>query len=209
MPSPLFPMRRPRPSQRRSQAGFNLLELLVVVIILGIVFAVGFPSFQFVTNSGRVSNPANELLATLQLARMEAIRRGQRTVVCRSENPLAAAPTCTTTAGNWGGWLAFVDGNSNGAFDAATDVRLRTHNVNPPTVVVASAAVSGASSRVIFRPDGLARTAAGGLLGARIRVCVATTRPADNARDVVITAGSRTAVLRVNAAGACAAPANA
>ena len=208
MPSPLFPMRRPRASQRRSQAGFNLLELLVVVIILGIVFAVGFPSFQFVTNSGRVSNPANELLATLQLARMEAIRRGQRTVVCRSQNPLAAAPTCTTTAGNWGGWLAYVDTNANSAFDG-TDIRLRTHNVNPPTVVVASTAVSGASSRVIFRPDGLARTAAGGLLGARIRVCVATTRPADNARDVVITAGSRTAVLRVNAAGACAAPPNA
>lgn len=208
MPSPLFPMRRPRPFQRRSQAGFNLLELLVVVIILGIVFAVGFPSFQFVTNSGRVSNPANELLATLQLARMEAIRRGQRTVVCRSENPLAAAPTCTTTAGNWGGWLAYVDVNANDAFDG-TDVRLRTHNINPPTVVVASAAVSGASSRVIFRPDGLARTAAGGLLGATIRVCVATTRPADNARDVVITAGSRTAVVRFNAAGACPAPANA
>lgn len=208
MPSPLFPMRRPCPSPRRSQAGFNLLELLVVVIILGIVFAVGFPSFQFVTNSGRVTNPANELLATLQLARMESIRRGQRTVVCRSENPLAAAPTCTTTAGNWGGWLAFVDTNSNGTFDG-TDIRLRTHNVNPPTVVVASAAVSGASSRVIFRPDGLARTAAGGLLGARIRVCVATTMPSDNARDVVITAGSRTAVLRVNAAGACAAPADA
>ena len=208
MPSPLFPMRRPRPSQRRSQAGFNLLELLVVVIILGIVFAVGFPSFQFVTNSGRVSNPANELLATLQLARMESIRRGQRTVVCRSQNPLVAAPTCTTTAGNWGGWLAFVDTNSNGTFDG-TDIRLRAHNVNPPTVVVASAAVSGASSRVIFRPDGLARTAAGGLLGARIRVCVATTMPSDNARDVVITAGSRTAVLRVNAAGACAAPADA
>lgn len=208
MPSLLFPMRRPGPSQRRSQAGFNLLELLVVVIILGVVFAVGFPSFQFVTNSGRVSNPANELLATLQLARMEAIRRGQRTVVCRSDDPLAAAPTCTTTAGNWGGWLAYVDVNANDAFDG-TDVRLRTHNINPPTVVVASAAVSGASSRIIFRPDGMARTADGGLLGARIRVCVATTRPADNARDVVITAGSRTAVLRVNAAGACAAPANA
>lgn len=197
------------PRSGRHQDGFNLVELVVVVIILGIVFAVGFPSFQYVTNSGRVSNPANELLATMQLARMEAIRRGQRTVICRSENPLDAAPTCTTDSGNWGGWLAFVDTNNNGTFDAASDIRLRVHNVNPPTVVVASALISAESSRIIFRPDGLARTAAGGLLGARIRVCVPTTTPADNARDVVITAGSRTAVLRVNAAGACANPANA
>lgn len=209
MRSPSFPKRRRTRSASRLQAGFNLLELLVVLIILGVVLAIGFPSFQYVTNSGRVTNPANELLSTLQLARMEAIRRGQRTVVCRSENPLDAAPTCNTTAGNWAGWLAFVDVNANGTFEAAGDIRLRVHNVNPPTIVIASGAISGASSRVVFRPDGLARTAAGGLLGARIRVCVATATPSDNARDVIIAAGSRTAVLRVNAGGACAAPANA
>jgi type IV fimbrial biogenesis protein FimT len=202
-------MRTPHRTFRHGQSGFNLLEVLVVLVILGILFGVGFPTFQYVTNSGRVSNPANELLATLQLARMEAIRRGQRTVVCRSQNSAAAAPTCTTAAGNWSGWLAFVDTNANGTFEAANDIRLRTNTVNPPTVVVASASVSGASSRVVFRPDGLARTAAGGLLAARIRICVPTTLPADNSRDVVMTAGSRTAVIRVNSAGACAAPANA
>ncbi len=208
MRSRIFPKQRQAPAAGRWQAGFNLVELMVVVIILGIVFAIAFPSFQFVTNSGRVSNPANELLATLQLARMEAIRRGQRTVVCRSENSQDPAPVCTTTAGNWGGWLAFVDLNGNGTFEA-TDVRLRVNSINPPTIVIASPAVSAGSSRVVFRPDGLARTAAGGLLAAQIRVCVATTLPNDNARDVAISGGSRTAVLRFNAAGACPAPANA
>lgn len=207
MRSPILPKRRQALASGRLQAGFNLVELLVVVIILGILFAAGFPSFQYVSNSSRVSNPANELLATLQLARMEAIRRGQRTVVCRSDNALDAAPTCTTAAGNWTGWMAFVDLNANGTFEGA-DVRLRVNGINPPAVIVASPAVTGGSQRVVFRPDGLARTAAGGLLAARIRVCVATTLPTDNARDVTITAGSRTAVLRVNAAGACAAPAN-
>lgn len=208
MRSPTFLKRGRGPVSGHREAGFSLIELVVVVVILGVVLGIGLPSFRYVSNSGRVTNPANELLATLQLARMESIRRGQRTVVCRSENSQDAAPTCTTAAGNWAGWLAFVDTNRNGAFDG-TDVRLRVNNVNPPAVVVASPAISGESSRVVFRPDGLARTNAGGLLAARIRVCIATTLPADNARDIVITSGSRTAVIRTNAAGACAAPANA
>lgn len=195
-------------SGRPAQQGFNLVELLVVLVVMGVVFAVGFPSFRYVTNSGRVTNPANEILATLQLARMEAIRRGERTVVCRSEDSASATPTCTTAAGNWSGWLAFVDLDGNSTF-GGTDIRLRVNSINPPTVVIASPAVSGGSSRVVFRPDGLARTNAGALLAAQIRVCVATTLPADNARDIAITAGSRMAVIRFNAAGACAAPADA
>ncbi|MFY2765410.1 GspH/FimT family pseudopilin [Arenimonas sp. MALMAid1274] len=194
----------------RRQAGFNLLELLVVLIILGVLLAVAFPSFRFVVNSSRITNPANELLATMQLARMEAIRRNARTVVCRSQNPNAAAPTCTTAAGNWDGWVAFVDTNRDGAVTAG-ELVLRAVPMNAPATLVSSPAISGASNRVVFRPDGLARTPAGALLAARLRVCVPETTPSDNARDLTITQGSRLVVVRSTAvitSGACAAPAN-
>lgn len=193
--------------RRPAQSGFTLVELMVTVIVLAVVMAIGFPSFRYVTNSGRVTNPANELLATLQTARMEAIRRGQRTVVCRTDNADAAAPTCVAAAGNWGGWLAFVDADRDGTLDVG-EVVLRVTSVRAPAVANASPAISGASNQVVFRPDGLARTAAGALLAAQIRICVADTVPTENARDIAITAGSRLSVLRVNTGGACAAPAN-
>lgn len=192
-------------SRRNRQSGVTLLELVITVAVAAILMALAVPSFQSVMNSGRVSNPANEMVATLQLARIEAFRRGERTVVCRSDNADTAAPTCSTSAGAWGGWLAFVDTDSDGAV-GATEVRLRATNVNAPTIVIPSAKISAGSSRIVFRPDGLAHETNGTLLVAQVRVCVPTTAPAENARDVVISGGARMSVVRRNAAGACAAP---
>ena len=59
-------IRRTNPRSVRRQAGFNLVELVVVVIILGVIMAAGSQGFAYVVNSGRVTNPANELLSTLQ-----------------------------------------------------------------------------------------------------------------------------------------------
>jgi type IV fimbrial biogenesis protein FimT len=192
---------------RSRQKGVTLIELIVVIVIAAILVALAIPSFQSVINSSRVSNPANEMVATLQLARMEAFRRGERTVVCRSENADSATPSCTTSAGNWGGWLAFVDTDGNGSV-SGTDVVLRTTAVAQPAVVIPSARISSASNSIVFRPDGLARESNGTLLVAQVRICVPTTTPPENARDVAISGGARISVVRQNAAGACAAPAN-
>lgn len=193
--------------RRIRQAGVTLIELLVTIAVAAILLSIAVPSFQSLMNASRVSNPANELLATMQLARMEAFRRGERTVVCRSDNAETASPSCNASSGNWGGWVAFVDVNANGVRDGSEEV-LRGTAVVAPTVVVPSAAISSASNNVVFRPDGLARLSTGALLVAQIRVCVPTTTPAENARDVAISGGARMSVLRRNASGACAAPAN-
>ncbi|HRG14501.1 MAG TPA: GspH/FimT family pseudopilin [Pseudomonadota bacterium] len=194
-------------SRRFRQAGVTLIELIVTLTIAAILVALATPSFQSVMNSSRVSNPANEMIATLQLARMEAFRRGERTVVCRSENADSASPSCTSASGDWGGWLAFVDIDANGAM-GGTDVVLRATSVPAPTVVTPSDRISSASNNIVFRPDGLAHEANGTLLVAQVRVCVPTTMPPENARDIAISGGARISVVRRNAAGACAAPAN-
>lgn len=195
----------PRPNSR--QYGFTLIELIVALSVLAILTAVAVPGFTSTLNSGRIRGPTNELVATLQLARMESFRRGQRTVVCRSDDAGSAAPTCNAAAGNWGGWLAFVDVDRDGTFSAG-DVNLRATEVLAPAVIIASPVISGGLSRVVFRPDGLAHENTGALLAAQIRVCVATTSPNENARDVVISGGARISVLRRNAAGVCPAPAD-
>lgn len=179
---------------RAGEAGFTLIELMVTVAVLAILLAIAFPSFTALVNSNRLTGNANALVAALQHARSEAVSRNASIVVCRSVN----GTTCATGA-QWNGWITIVE--TGGAV-------LRVNTVKAPVVVSASSNISGNNDRVVFRPDGMARASGGALLNARLAVCIATTRPAENQRFVNIGTGSRISVSRANGAGACAAPGN-
>lgn len=61
---------------RRKVSGFTIIELMVTLAVLVIVAASAAPAFQDVLAANRVTSQANTLLAAVQLARSEAIKRG-------------------------------------------------------------------------------------------------------------------------------------
>jgi len=192
----------PYPGSRSS--GFTLVELMVTLSVAAIMIALAAPSFASIFNSNRLAGTANELLATLQSARIEAVRRNLRTVVCRSDD----GATCNTASGNWGGWISFVDTDRSGVFNAG-DVLLRTNTIATPVRVTASPAISGDSSRVAFGSDGFAHATNGTMLSATIGVCIVTAEPNLNTRDVALATGSRVSVVSPPVRrAACAAPGN-
>lgn len=71
---------------RHRREGFTLIELMIVVAILSICFAIALPELRSVLNNSQIRSYADELLAGLQLARAEAIRSN--------------APVTITLAGN-------------------------------------------------------------------------------------------------------------
>jgi type IV fimbrial biogenesis protein FimT len=90
---------------RHSEAGFNLVELLVVISVASILMGLGVSSYRYVTNSSRVSSEINSLLGDMQVARSEAIKRGQPVSIC----PSTDGATCAL-AGSWnGGWIIFTN----------------------------------------------------------------------------------------------------
>lgn len=85
--------------------GFSLVEMMVVVSILGILAAIGMPSYQQMISSTRILNEINDLRGHLEYARSEALKRGQTVVVC----PSSDGSSCDTTSQNWEkGWIVFA-----------------------------------------------------------------------------------------------------
>ncbi len=202
---PMF-RRRPLPSAvrgpRARAAGFSLIELMIAVFVLAVAIGVSVPLFTNVVNASRLTSNANELVAAIQSARAEAIRQNQRASLCGSDDGL----NCSNTT-PWRGWVVFADVNGNGLVDAGE--RVRSGTIEAPVQVLPSANITGANNRVLFRADGMAYGNGNILLEANLRVCLPTTNPPQNARDVNIAMGGRAAVRApVNAAGACAAPGN-
>lgn len=200
----LLPVPAVRWPPKAGMRGFSLAEMMIVIAVIGVLAAIAFPSFVGVINGGRLSGMTNELVASIQIARTEAIRRNVRAVVCPSANG-----TSCSGGNNWSaGWMVFFDSNlpANNSADAGETV-LRYVQGKAPTQVFTSPAIGAA---LVFRPDGRARaTAAGALLKGTIAVCLPVTQPTDNNRDVIITFGSQVSVSRRSSGnGACAAPAD-
>jgi type IV fimbrial biogenesis protein FimT len=59
----------------RNARGFTLLELIIVLAVMAILVAWGFPSLEESMKNNRMVAQNNEMVAMLQYARSEAIRR--------------------------------------------------------------------------------------------------------------------------------------
>ncbi|QTQ37787.1 GspH/FimT family pseudopilin [Aromatoleum petrolei] len=64
-----------RPRLYPRQSGFNLLELMVTIAIVGIVAAIAYPSMQEVLAAQRVRAASSALHEALIMARAEALKR--------------------------------------------------------------------------------------------------------------------------------------
>jgi type IV fimbrial biogenesis protein FimT len=141
---------------------------MVTVSVLAIVLAMGVPSFQQLILSNRMAVQANDFLGSMNLARSEAVKRGQRVVLCKTADPLAANPCNTSTSVAWGqGWLIFVDSDNDAQFDAG-EVLLKVHERISPSTLSGNTNVADYLS---YAADGTTRLTSNAFQSGTLTLC--------------------------------------
>lgn len=94
--------RQPRHAERRSARAFTLIELLFAITLLGILVALGLPSFTDWIRNGQIRTVAEALQDGLRTAQTEAVRRNQQVVISftNDTNP-QLNPTAVVDGRGW------------------------------------------------------------------------------------------------------------
>jgi len=98
-----------------NQSGFNLVEVMVVIGILGVLLALAFPSYRAWVENLKTRNAADAFQNGLKLARVEAARRNTNVdfvLTTDVPSPTNLSVTSSTTGTNW-----LVRANLGASFD--------------------------------------------------------------------------------------------
>ena len=131
-----------RLGRRRCARGLTMIELMTALVVVGILFAIAVPSYRNASLGSRLSASANDLLASVQLARSEAIKRNIAVTLCASAN----GTTCAASGGWEQGWVVRAAGEVIQTQQALPDRYLFTQ--------------AGGTAPLNFQPIGIGATAA-------------------------------------------------
>lgn len=153
-----------RTRSKRSIGGFTLIEMLVVIIVIGVLFAIAAPGWDTILSRQRVSAAREQITQTIRVAQSDARRsRSPRAVVfdmsTASKPRIANVPyipdnTQATASRN----TVLISGTSpawlllgNGDGSATTDGNVSARTVK---LAVTNAATNAASSYPVLIFDG-------------------------------------------------------
>jgi type IV fimbrial biogenesis protein FimT len=174
------------------------MELMLTLAVAAVIMGIAVPNFTAFIRNNRLTSGANDLLASVQLARTEAIKRQVSVAVCASANPTVAVPTCS--GGPFvAGWVVWVDADNDWIPDNnVNEPVLSRHLALDNTLTVRS----DNNGRMRYQASGFASPASGGFTPTlNIAMCdargIVTQGTSSTGRALVLTATGRARVTRV------------
>jgi len=129
----------------RSQTGFSLAELVIVISVIAILIAVAVPAFLSWLPNMRLKSDARNVVSSIQKAKVEAIKRNQCVGISFSTVVYPA------TGGNY---VVFLDDGSGGGtrcdgFQNGSEASLASTSVDKDVSLI-SASFTGSVSSISF-----------------------------------------------------------
>ncbi len=165
----------------RKQDGLTLIELLTTVAIVAVLAVVAIPSYKTMTSRNRMVASLNDLVADLQYARSEAIKRGRDIIVCPANQQFS---NCRVSNDWTSGWIVRDPGDTS-ASPAIAPAVLRIHEAlaNGDIMTETDRRSGDTAGRIVFNRNGFSSNAR------TIQIC-GSDRDDSKARAIVIsTAG--------------------
>jgi prepilin-type N-terminal cleavage/methylation domain-containing protein len=147
--------------RRSSERGFTLYEIMAVVVIMGLVIAIGYPTMRRSLVRARMMSQVGVIKQAVAVARANALKQGQGVSV----------RFLVDNAVQHGGLVeAWVDGNNNGAIDSPSETAIGRWNVKQKIILKPDTAnqlydIGDGARGVVFLGNGTAITNASGKVG--------------------------------------------
>jgi len=173
----------------RQERGFTLWEIMVVLLIIGLVVAIGYPTMRRSLVRARLLSQAGVLKQAVAVARTAGLRQGNGVVLLILE---------ANAVQHGGEVVAWVDGNGNGAYDPPAEVMIGRWPISgklvlkpDPTHLLFKVGATGRG--VLFLGNGTAISNASGSVGVGQGAVVVSDRNQNDVR-LLIMAGTGTVV---------------
>lgn len=174
--------------RRSFQLGTTITELVVGLALVAVVMSLSVPALAELVHASELSAATGELLADLQLARAEALRRNRRVALCKSPD----AARCSTQGGWEQGWIVFHDENRDGERDEDEEVLAR-HAALPASLrIVGNQPVA---SYITYSAVGASKLTGGGFQAGTLTLCRRSGAPT-TARQVILNSVGRPRVQK-------------
>ncbi len=134
--------RTQRPASPRGERGLTMIELIIGIAIMALVLALGMPSISQWLSNSQIRTAAEGVLAGLQLARGEAVRRNQN-VRFQLVSTLTSGCAVSTSGTHWVVGLADPTAKCNIAPSDTTapqTIQIRDGTETPKAVLAATGA---------------------------------------------------------------------
>lgn len=146
------------------QRGFTVVELMFGVALFGFVMMLALPSFTAMLNNSRLRDTGAAIMAGLQVARTEALRRNQSVDFVLTGDAVDDTGSVTLTANTSGpNWAVLALDASNNAVAPMIEARsgLEGSNTSDPTALYARVTASNLPATTTIRFDALGRSNVG------------------------------------------------